>query len=384
MQLSVILTTLKSKAKVLLLLLFTYVVCMLGYYQVYNRTWKSSDILPDQTLAATRFRERLKYVFENDSLLSNNSKGDEKPLYLDIHLEDAVHGHTGEVYSVLPPSDKNLTHHSSDSERNVISGAQAGDIHTQIWLNPERRKKTIAIGGGLTSKKLKDLKANNVREKFQLFSMLLPTFCKTASSGYEYHFYFAYDNSDSFFTNAQLATAFMEHFRKAGAELCRGKGITPFVHIVQCSHSGHPAWAQNDAMVEAYLDGMEYFYRVNDDSKMETGGWVEAFIKVLSKYDPQNVGVVGPTHKGGNTAILTYDFTHRTHLDIFGMYYPRLFKDWWADDWVTKVYQPGRSTKLREIRLTHTMKLGQRYKVTWEVGKKLKDKLETDRKILQR
>lgn len=82
------------------------------------------------------------------------------------------------------------------------------------------------------------------------------------------------------------------------------------------------------------------------------------------RYDPPNVGVVGPSHSGGNMAILTYDFVHKTHVDIFGFYYPRLFTDWWGDDWVTKVYLPGRMTKVKDIFLQHTLALGQRYSVS--------------------
>ena len=64
-------------------------------------------------------------------------------------------------------------------------------------------------------------------------------------------------------------------------------------------------------------------YRVNDDTEMETPGWLDAFISVLSSYKPINVGVVGPMHSGGNVAILTYDFTHKTHIEVFGFHYPR-------------------------------------------------------------
>ena len=39
----------------------------------------------------------------------------------------------------------------------------------------------------------------------------------------------------------------------------------------------------------------------------------------------------------GNIAILTHDFVHRTHVDIFGFYYPRVFTDWFADDWITGI-----------------------------------------------
>lgn len=95
---------------------------------------------------------------------------------------------------------------------------------------------------------------------------------------------------------------------------------------------------------------------------MISGNWMESFVEVLDQYDPPRVGVVGPDHEGGNKAILTYDFVHRTHIDLFGFYYPRMFPDWSADWWITEVYQPNRSTKLTTVRLDHTMHLGQRYK----------------------
>ena len=57
--------------------------------------------------------------------------------------------------------------------------------------------------------------------------------------------------------------------------------------------------------------------------------------------DPPNVGVTGPQHRGGNTGILTYDFVHTSHVDVFGFYYPRIFGAWYNDGWITCVYKPG-------------------------------------------
>jgi len=117
---------------------------------------------------------------------------------------------------------------------------------------------------------------------------------------------------------------------------------------------------------------------------MVAGGWAEAFIRTLDGYNPPRVGVVGPNHSGGNMEILTYDFLHRTHVDLFGWYYPRLFTDWWGDDWVTMVYRPDRSTKLQHIHLQHTLGLGQRYQTHHEVGGKLQGQLDHDRPIVNR
>lgn len=59
-------------------------------------------------------------------------------------------------------------------------------------------------------------------------------------------------------------------------------------------------------------------------------------------YDPPLVGVAGPNHTGGLLSILTYDFVHRTHVEVFGFYYPRIFQNWYGDNWITRIYQPHR------------------------------------------
>ena len=226
---------------------------------------------------------------------------------------------------------------------------------------------TIAIGGGITSKRLRGVNKNNIAAKFQLFRVFLPTFCQTASPGYDYRFYFAYDSGDPLFTDAGMLAAFQSTFTNEMKRLCDDpRNVTSSLHMVQCNHTGKPAWAQNDAMLEAYLDHVDYYYRINDDTELQTGGWVEAFITVLNRYNPPLVGIVGPNHTGGDMTILTYEFVHRTHVDIFGLYYPRIFTDWLGDHWITAVYQPDRSTKVRNVTLAHTKALGRRYRPTNE------------------
>ena len=53
-------------------------------------------------------------------------------------------------------------------------------------------------------------------------------------------------------------------------------------------------------MMGAYMDDMAYYYRVNDDTVMETGGWTEKMIEQLLRSEPTNVGVAGPWFKEGN------------------------------------------------------------------------------------
>ena len=136
---------------------------------------------------------------------------------------------------------------------------------------------------------------------------------------------FSFDENDTLWD--KIATKLANTIRNA----CKSYNIDiSHVNLIKCNHNGKPPWAQNDAMIEAYLDGMDYGYRINDDTLLTSKGWTEIFISVLESFDPPNVGVVGPTHSGGNTNILTYDFTSNKHIDIFGYHYPTLFTDWYG------------------------------------------------------
>jgi len=225
-------------------------------------------------------------------------------------------------------------------------------------------KLVVAIGGGITSNKLSDVKAADITKKFPLFTVLLPSFCRTITDEwqtYVYHFYLAYDDTDQYFSHAYNRTAFQTEFREVVRQHC-SYNTASVLHLLECSYSGRPAWAQNDAMIAAYLNGADYFYRVNDDTVLSTTNWLSSFTNVLSNYQPRNIGVVGPTHDTGNLKILTYDFVHRTHIEIFGFYYPRIFTDWFADDWITYVYAPQHVTKLANVSIKHrSLLLGQRY-----------------------
>ena len=58
--------------------------------------------------------------------------------------------------------------------------------------------------------------------------------------------------------------------------------------------------------------------------------------------------------------------------------------DWWADDWVTYVYRPGRSTKLSNVLLRHTLQMGQRYQTDMKKGKIINDVVAKSKLILNR
>ena len=110
-------------------------------------------------------------------------------------------------------------------------------------------------------------------------------------------------------------------------------------------------------------------FRINDDTYMTTEDWTNSLVQSLMNFNPTYLGVTGPTHHGGNERILTYDFVHRTHIDVLGYYYPRQFPDWYADGWITLSYDMiDRINKVPSVKIRHTQGMGQRYKAHRELA----------------
>lgn len=138
----------------------------------------------------------------------------------------------------------------------------------------------------------------------------------------------------------------------------------------------------NFMMAAAAEDGADYLYRVNDDTQF-VDAWVDLAVGTLRSYSPPNVGVVGPICHEGNTRIITHDFVHRTHLQIFEFYYPPILSDWWMDDWITHVYGLSRFRKGPFTVRHHTGVHGQRYSVDYAHEQSLGGELQTGRSQVQ-
>ena len=218
--------------------------------------------------------------------------------------------------------------------------------------------KTVAMGCAITTKGINSAKEMIISSPY--FSQLLPSFCKTASSGYFYMFYMGYDYNDIILSTPVGRDVFRKYFHLITSSMIKQE-FEVDVQFVQCNHSGKMAWAHNDALLTAYRAGMDYLYMVNDDTIMWSKNWTNIYVEQLAQFYPPNVGVVGPHHNGGNNHILTYFFSHKTHIDIFHFFFPRIFVDWFADDWLTHLYEPNNVKKMPNVRLHHTLAKGTRY-----------------------
>lgn len=191
--------------------------------------------------------------------------------------------------------------------------------------------------------------------QFTLFEKCLPSILNSLTGNFLYKIFIGFDASDVYFT--ALKTLTKSHFYIESISLVEVECQT-FVAAV------------NTIAKKAFEEGVDYFVRINDDTVFTSSNWSTLAIEVLRNYTPPNVGVVGPSCNEGNTGILTHDMVHRSHLEIYPYYYPPVFENWWADDWITQVYQPSRVAKLQTWTVQHLLQ-NSRYTVDWSIADNL-------------
>jgi len=172
-----------------------------------------------------------------------------------------------------------------------------------------------------------------------LYNLTLKTFLLTANSEYKYVVYIGIDKNDRILdkkNEQEVITNFSKVFQN-----------TEFKFIVYDNNKvakGHATKMWNIIFQQAYDEGCEYFYQCGDDMTFKTKGWVKDSIEMLEKHN--NIGLTGPTNN--NQRILTQSFVSRTHMEIFGWYFPEEIKNWCCDDWYNFVYQPDNFYPLKD------------------------------------
>ncbi|KAJ1453461.1 hypothetical protein M885DRAFT_619045 [Pelagophyceae sp. CCMP2097] len=195
-----------------------------------------------------------------------------------------------------------------------------------------------------------------------LFEHLLPSVVRTVECGFRYMVVIGYDVGDQFWDRGGDARA-RDWFARHAAPQLAAVGIEITLEMAKVQNDiKKPGPVFTAITKHANAHGADYIYRVNDDTEFATR-WAATFVAGLASLS--NVGAVGPTCRQGNRKILTHDFTHRTHMDIFAQqYYPPDLSDWWMDDWISRVYGPDRTLRASAVEVIHhTGKHGQRYTV---------------------
>jgi hypothetical protein len=201
----------------------------------------------------------------------------------------------------------------------------------------DARVPVVAIGASVTTRGHPDPTTSTLA----LFQYMLPSLVRTAERGFEYWLYISFDQGDPFFAGTpdgparQAVAAWVDQSVVAAL---KSRGITArFVTLGFKNPMRKPGPVMNFMMKAAFVDGADFLYRINDDTEF-VDAFASSAVATLRGFTPALLGVVGPICAEGKVTILTHDFVHRTHLEIFPTYYPPVFTDWWLDDWISLVY----------------------------------------------
>jgi hypothetical protein len=218
----------------------------------------------------------------------------------------------------------------------------------------------IAIMAATTTRRV----SNPSTKKLALFLYLLPSLARTIDCGFRYEYVLGYDVGDPFYDSEKGMKEVMTWFDKSIEQPLKDNNIELKMKLVKVKNTlKKPGPVFIEMARAAYNHGANYFYRVNDDTELMTH-WPTIMVKTINHLSVP-YGVVGPWCNQGNEKILTHDFTHRLHMDIFEMnYYPPALTDWWMDDWISFVYGQTRTFKAKAAKVIHhTGAHGQRYEV---------------------
>lgn len=149
----------------------------------------------------------------------------------------------------------------------------------------------------------------------------IQSFKNSSNNEYEFKFFIGVDYDDEYYNNGSNI-AFYKNL---------GVNIEFIYYIVE---KGHVTKMWNILAKKAYTEQFEYIFSCGDDIIFYEPLWINASVHVLK--NKNNIGLTGPLSE--NTRIFTQCFVHRTHIDIFGFFFPEEIKNWFCDDWMTLIY----------------------------------------------
>jgi len=214
----------------------------------------------------------------------------------------------------------------------------------------------------------------------------MPSFLKHIEQGFEYWIVLAYDFGDPFYDNQDNLGTIRQWVDRNVVQPAQSNNANADGVAVQFRTMGFnntlrkPGPIFNFMLRSMYEDGADYFYRINDDTVI-LGPWAETAVKTLQQRRIPNFGVIGP-QCAQSPGMLTHDFVHKTHFDIFPDYYPKELIDWWMDNWMNDVYGSA-YTSMGPFAVGHSMKHSTRYSVDFHNQRYLNLRLTQGKQLIQ-
>ena len=204
--------------------------------------------------------------------------------------------------------------------------------------------------------------------------------------------YVGFDEGDAFYDNAasrQSVRAALSQllwsnpaFRGQGQDQGQSSPPVEIKFVRARGMAGAPVWIWNLLAKEAFFSGADYLYQVNDDLRLMSPCWARALAFRLRSSPCPNLGVVGPVDSN-NRRIMTQAFVHRTHVEIFGSLFPPAFKNWFSDDWMTRVYGFRQTFQEGSVVVLNVQDSGTRYKEEHQAEAWLQEELDRGKRSIQ-
>jgi hypothetical protein len=192
-----------------------------------------------------------------------------------------------------------------------------------------------------------------------LMRSLLPSLLRTMEAGYQYGVYVGYDVGDPLLDQPGAEQSLIRMWN----DTCKASGKNVALKLFRYNDTrNYNVWAVNYITKEAYLDGYDYFFRVNDDSEFRGSGWTSRLVEALQLNE--DFGAAGVLDEA-NPRIWTHSVVGRPHIEIFGFHFPFSFGNWWSDDWITFAYSRRFSLWLYDVDIYHH-RHSARYSVNWD------------------
>lgn len=207
--------------------------------------------------------------------------------------------------------------------------------------------------------------ASDVQRALPVFRCFLDSVLSTVDAAlFRYRVLWGFDAGDPVLDVPALRRAFLVGAvaRVRARGLSRASFSLGALRLAGQRGATTPFW--NALSARALREGADYVMTTNDDMLWHTPHWTLSFVAALEAHVPPRLGVVGPlsvdvVNSGYFAAypLMTYNFVHRTHLDVFdGRYYPLPFPNGYVDPWLQDVYKAfNASTLLADVQVTNTL-----------------------------
>jgi hypothetical protein len=178
-------------------------------------------------------------------------------------------------------------------------------------------------------------------DEVEAFQKFVPGFLHTLVTDYEFSLYFGFDIGDRFYDSQKNQQACKDWILKELKQIYSQNSNDFKVNVImkaypKCHTNNVFFW--NHLAAQAYQDGCDYNLQLGDDMVLHGTGWNELIDALKTQTLRPNFGVVSPRHSGGTMRVHVMSFVHRSHYEIFGHHFPPEYYNWWADDWMTHIY----------------------------------------------